>query len=181
MKASVLPDLFCRNCFKDLEFRFDMEENRAVLLRDLDFENRGTYCQKCYPDALERLKKHRLVEFYNGKPIYQKNKIFTPYWGDVRTFGTLEDCKEKMSSKHQDFEPTKIYRVHRDDFKDLMIKLEAKGYRWASGKQPTDAASWTFREDVVFIKVEDGVIKHGELAFYKVYYASTPITDYKRK
>lgn len=98
-------DLFCRNCFRDLEIHFDNRENKAIALRDVDHQMKGFYCQKCYLDALKRLKNHRLAEIYNGEPIYQKDGLFVPYWESVYCFETLKDCKNRMNAKDAVFIP----------------------------------------------------------------------------
>lgn len=46
----------------------------------------------------------------------------------------------------------KIYHVEtQEDYDDLMVKLENEGYKWFSGKKPTDKNSWVGEETVIYL------------------------------
>ena len=74
----------------------------------------------------------------------------------------------------------KIYHTATQaDYDELMIELEAKGYKWISGHKPTSKDYWN--EENSCIKISGKNITFGSIEQHKKDYPDIPIIEYKAK
>lgn len=80
----------------------------------------------------------------------------------------------------------KIYHVEtREDYDDLMIKLEGQGYKWCSGDKPTGKPEyWVGRKRGTIIYLNEGgyrAITRGFIRDAKTHYPDINIIKHKAK
>lgn len=77
----------------------------------------------------------------------------------------------------------KIYHVEtQEDYDDLMIKLEGRGYMWLSGDKPTSEDCWaeSERETIVYLNdIEEYKMTYGFLSAARNTYPTVNIIKYK--
>ena len=76
----------------------------------------------------------------------------------------------------------KIYNTKTQaDYNALMIELEEKGCKWFDGKKPTAVNLWSMWKGTTCLRVDNYVIFHGSLDYYKEKYPNENIIEYKAK
>ena len=75
-----------------------------------------------------------------------------------------------------------IYNVKtREDYDELMVKLEEKGYKWLSGKKPTSKNYWIVYKEKSCINISSKYITFMNIEQSKKQYPIIPIIEYKAK
>ena len=75
-----------------------------------------------------------------------------------------------------------IYNVKtREDYDELMVKLEEKGYKWLSGKKPTSKNYWIVYKEKSCINISSKYITFMNIEQSKKQYSIIPIIEYKAK
>ena len=76
----------------------------------------------------------------------------------------------------------KIYHTATlEDYDELMIELEEKGCKWFDGKKPTAVNLWSMWKGTTCLRVDNYVIFHGSLDYYREKYPNENIIEYKAK
>ena len=74
----------------------------------------------------------------------------------------------------------KIYHTATlEDYDELMIELEEKGYKWFDGKKPTVVNLWSMWKETTCLRVNNYFIFHGSLDYYRKKYPNENIIEYK--
>lgn len=77
----------------------DYGEGKTIaLLKDLDFERVGWFCEDCYSEEESKLKDSRYVETYKNTPIYTKHGKYSPYWQSSYYFKSISDVKARVDN-----------------------------------------------------------------------------------
>ena len=69
----------------------------------------------------------------------------------------------------------------QEDYDALMIELEEKGCKWASGDNPSGINGWRVNEHLTCIDVCDSKITYTSLSYYKEDCPDVSIIRYKAK
>ena len=76
----------------------------------------------------------------------------------------------------------KIYHTRTlEDYDALMVELEEKGCKWFDGKKPTAVNLWSMWKGTTCLRVDNYVIFHGSLDYYREKYHNENIIEYKAK
>ena len=76
----------------------------------------------------------------------------------------------------------KIYHTATQaNYDALMVELEEKGCKWFDGKKPTIVNLWSMWKETTCLRVDNYVILHGSLDYYKEKYPNENIIEYKAK
>ena len=77
----------------------------------------------------------------------------------------------------------KIYHTEtQTDYNALMVELEAQGYKWLSGRKPTETTTnWGVRSSETCVRVDKKISMYDKKSYYTQYYPGTPIIKYKAK
>ena len=75
-----------------------------------------------------------------------------------------------------------IYNVKtREDYDELMVKLEEKGYKWLSGKKTTSKNYWIVYKEKSCINISSKYITFMNIEQSKKQHPNVPIIEYKAK
>ncbi len=77
----------------------------------------------------------------------------------------------------------KIYHTETQaDYDALMIKLEAEGCKWLSGRKPTETTkNWKINSSDTCVRVDKKMAMYDKKSYYTWEYPRVPITTYKAK
>ena len=76
----------------------------------------------------------------------------------------------------------KIYHTAtQQDYDALMSELEEKGCEWFDGKKPTAVNLWSMWKETTCLRVDNYVVFHGSLDYYREKYHNKNIIEYKAK
>lgn len=76
----------------------------------------------------------------------------------------------------------KIYHVEtQEDYDALMVWLEERGAKWASGKKVTNIKIWHNYKECTCVFLENNIMQFGAIGFFKEEYPHIPIQKYKAK
>ena len=75
-----------------------------------------------------------------------------------------------------------IYNVKtREDYDELMVKLEEKGYKWLSGHEPTSKDYWKSYKENTHIVILGKDITFRDIEQCKKQHPNIPVIEYKAK
>ena len=74
----------------------------------------------------------------------------------------------------------KIYCTRtQEDYNSLMLELEKQGYKWLSGRKPTDFRYWEQNKENTCIKISGKFITFNSIKWHKGEYPDHSIIEYK--
>lgn len=83
----------CKTCGEKLHW------GNSKLIKDVDGEKIGCFCNDCFLVSLEKLKTARFVEKYREFEIYEKNGCYFPYRKCQYHFKSLDDCRARIDHR----------------------------------------------------------------------------------
>ena len=74
-----------------------------------------------------------------------------------------------------------IYHTEtQTDYDALMVELEEQGYKWLSGRKPTETTTnWKQHSSETCVRVDKKIAMYDKKSYYTRGYPDTPIIKYK--